>query len=117
MACRKPLTQREVAIIRRLKRIMKMLVAHIAKVVDRSKCTVYKALDKHWSPGTRGAPRALSSKDVAKLVRVLKELNKKARARWEVTMAMLKKKAACKACSRVLCSRHHSLRCSPRSAP
>ena len=35
MACRKPLTQREVAIIRRLKKELELPVTHIAKAVER----------------------------------------------------------------------------------
>ena len=102
MVCRKPLAQREVDIIRRLQKVMKMPVAHIAKAVDRNKSSIYKALDKSWSLAARGHPRVLSSKDVANLIRVLKVLNKKSRARWEVTMAMLKKAAGCKACHRTV---------------
>ena len=59
MVFRKPLTQREVTIIRRLKRVIKLPVTKIAAAVDRNKSTVYKALDKSWSPGKRGHPGLL----------------------------------------------------------
>ena len=100
--CRKPLLPREVTIIRRLKRITKLPPSKIAQAVGRSRTTVYEALDRTWAPGKRGQPPALSCKDVANLQRILKTLIRRARARREVTMAMLKKKARCKACARTI---------------
>ena len=43
---RVPLTSREVAIIRRLKNVVKLPVTKIALAVERNKTTVYKALEK-----------------------------------------------------------------------
>ena len=102
MVCRKPLLPREVVIIRRLQKIVHLPPSQIAKAVDRDRSTVYKALDRKWAHAKRGRPQALSRKDVTKLHHILKTLIRQARARREVTMAMLKKKARCKACARTI---------------
>ena len=53
MVARVPLGWREVHIIRRLKRVLKLPVTKIAKGVGRNKTSVYQALDTAWKPGTR----------------------------------------------------------------
>ena len=102
MPTRKTLHWREVEIIRRLKTVLKLPVTKIALAVGRNKSQIYKALDKKWAPGKRGHPKALSKRDVDKLVRVVKEAVRRSRCRYEVTLAMVKKKAGCRACSRTL---------------
>ena len=92
----------QVTIIRRLKTVLKLPVLQIAKAVGRDKTTVYKALNKGWSLAKRGRPEALTKGDVSHLVRTLKVLQEKAAAREEITLAMLKKKAKCKACSKAI---------------
>ena len=75
------LLPREVTIIRRLKRVMGMPVTDIAEAVGRNKSTIYKALDKTWAQGKRGKPRSLQPQDVARLVRTIKDLVSRAKAR------------------------------------
>ena len=92
MVTRKPLEQREVTIIRRMHATLKMPVTQIAKATDRHKKTIYSALAKKWSQQRRGRPPALSSRDVGFLVRTLKLMQQQAKARREITIAMLKKR-------------------------
>ena len=97
MVCRKTLLQREVDIIRRMKRVLKLPVTHIASAVDRDKTTVYKALSRSWRPTVRGRPPALSRGEIAELAKVTRHLVKHASTRWEVTLAMIMRKAKCAA--------------------
>lgn len=94
---RVPLGAREVTIIRRLKDVVKLPVTKIALAVDRNKTTVYEALDKKWKGLKRGRRDLLSSKDVNLLVRVTRAMIKKAAAKKEVTLAMIRKRAKIKA--------------------
>ena len=57
---RVPLQQREVTIIRNMKKKLKLPVTKIAAAVERSKETVYKALDPSWKFNKRGRPEALT---------------------------------------------------------
>ena len=88
---------REVTIIRRLKTIVKLPVTKIALAVDRNKTTVYEALDKKWKGLKRGRPDLLSSKDINLLLRTARAMIKKAAAKREVTLVMIKKRAKIKA--------------------
>ena len=56
-----PLGAREVAIIRRLKSVIKLPVTKIALAVDRNKTTVYGALDKTWKSSKKGRPDLLTT--------------------------------------------------------
>ena len=94
---RKPLQQREVAIIRNMKKKLGLPVTKIATAVERTKRTVYKALDGSWKMKKRGRREALTKKDVTMLVRRLKAMIKQANGRREVTLGMLKKATRCKA--------------------
>lgn len=102
MACRMPLQQREVTIMRRMKNVLGLPVTQIALATDRNKSTVYKALDTTWRFVKRGRPHALTKKDVSMLVRTLKAMQQEARARREITLAMLKRRARCKASGRCI---------------
>ena len=95
---RKPLGQREARIARRMKSVLGIPVTKIALALERNKSSVYKALAPTFKPMKRGPMDKLSKADVSKLARVIKALCKTARARWEVTMAMAKKRANVKAC-------------------
>ena len=95
--CRKPLQEREVAIIRNMKKMLKLPVTKIALAVERTKRTVYKSLDPKWTFNTRGRPEALTKKEVPALVRRLKAMITKAKGRTEITLAMLKMSTRCKA--------------------
>ena len=97
MGARKPLQAREVAIIRRMHRVLQLPVTHIALATERNKTTIYEALDKSWKGSKRGRPPALSKETTSLLVRTLKKMQKQAHAKREITMAMLKKRAKCKA--------------------
>jgi hypothetical protein len=55
-----PLGAREVAIIRRLKSVIKLPVTKIALADDRNKTTVYGALDKTWKSSKKGRPDLLT---------------------------------------------------------
>ena len=98
---RKPLQRREVTIIRRMKKVLKMPVTQIAIAVERHKSSIYKALDPAWRETPRGRPQKLTKKDITNLVKELRAMQRQARARREITLAMLKKQAKCKACSKV----------------
>jgi hypothetical protein len=102
MVGREPLGAREVAIIRRIKDVLKVPITQIAKVVDRNKTQVYRALDKSWKSHKRGRREVLSGKDATHLVRTLKDMQKKALAKQEISLAMLMKRAKCRACDRVV---------------
>ena len=75
---RQPLLQREVTIIRNMKRKLKLPVSRIAIAVGRTKKTVYKALDPTWKLIKRGRQDALTPGDLTFLLRRLKALIKKA---------------------------------------
>ena len=102
MVCRKPLLPREVTIIRRLKRVHKMPVTKIATAVDRNKSSVYKALDPKWLFQQRGRGKSLSYKEVTRIIRIMKDLIRRAKTRDEVTLGMIKRKAKCTACNRTV---------------
>ena len=55
---RTPLHEREVDIIRSLKKNLSLPVTQIALGVGRSKKVVYTALDPKWVPQKRGRPDA-----------------------------------------------------------
>ena len=97
MAQRLTLGDREITVIQRLKKILALPVTKIARAVGRNKSTVYKALSTE--PGQRprrGRPELLSKRDVDKLVKVVRALVKKAGARLEVTLAMVRRSARVK---------------------
>ena len=102
MVCRKPFTQREVQIIHRMKHLLMLPITHIAKATDRNKCSVYKALKMKKVLMQRGRPKALTPKDVRHLVAVLKGMVKKAKACYEITLAMLVKRARVQVCERTV---------------
>ena len=64
---RQPLLQREVTIIRNMKKKLKLPVARIAIAVGRTKKTVYKALDPTWKLIKRGRQDALTPGDLISL--------------------------------------------------
>ena len=99
---RKPLEEREAQIIRRMKKVLKLPVTKIALAVDRNKSSVYKALDKSFDPQTRGPKAHLSAKHVNLLVRTIKAMVKKAKARKEITLAMVKKRTKIKSSERCI---------------
>ena len=99
---RKPLQRREVTIIRRMKKVLKMPVTQIAIAVERRKSSIYKALVPAWRETPRGRPQKLTKKDITNLVKELRAMQRQARARREITLAMLKKRARCKACGKVI---------------
>jgi hypothetical protein len=101
MACRVPLQAREVDIIKRMKRVLKLPIKQIARCVGRHKKTVYKAL-KTRTLLRRGCNEVLTTKQVRHMVSILRCMVKYARARFEVTLAMLKKKAKVKACGKTV---------------
>ena len=99
---RAPLLKREVDIIRRLKNVVKLPITKIALAVNRNKSTVYSALDKTWTTSKRGRPDLLSKAQVNLLVRTTRAMIKKAAAKKEVTLAMIKKKSKLKVSAKVL---------------
>jgi hypothetical protein len=105
---RQPLLQREVTIIRNMKRKLKLPVARIAIAVGRTKKAVYKALDPTWKLIKRGRQDALTPGDLTFLLRKLKALIKKAASKTEVTLGMLKKSARCKVSLK--CMRKHVMK-------
>jgi hypothetical protein len=67
MACRVPLQAREVDIIKRMKRVLKLPIKQIARCVGRHTKTVYKAL-KTRTLLRRGRNEVLTTKQVRHLV-------------------------------------------------
>ena len=94
---RAPLQLGEVRIIRRLKTIIKLPVTQIAKAVDRNKSTVYEALDKTWTHRKRGRPELLTKKQIKLLLRTTKAMVEQAKAKREVTLAMIIRRSRIKA--------------------
>ena len=97
---RVPLQAREVQMIRRMKTVLKLPVTKIALAVNRNKTSIYAALSTAWSPGKRGRPQILTKPQVSLLVRVTRQMIKKAAAKKEVALAMIIKRAKLKACER-----------------
>lgn len=87
--CRVPLESREVDIIRRLKRVIKLPVAQIANAVGRNKTTVYCAIDRAWTAQKRGRKERLTKVQINLLVRTTRMLIQRAAAKKEVTLKMI----------------------------
>lgn len=101
------MTAREVAIIRRLKKVVKLPVATIAKGVDRHKKTVYAALEKSWKPSLAGRPQQLLEKELKHIIMIMKKLIKSAGAQNEISLAVIKRRSKCKFSLRTI---HRALR-------
>ena len=90
---RKVMTKREARIIKRLRGVAKMPIQTIAKVTERHKKTIYSVIKGKAKFAKRGPKEKLSKKDVTNLVKILRSMIKKAKARYEVTLTMPKKRA------------------------
>jgi hypothetical protein len=77
-------------------RYLKVRRASPAKVTERHKKSIYSVLSNKAKFAKRGAKEKLQGKDVTHIVQVLRKMVREAKARWEVTLAMLKKRARCK---------------------
>ena len=104
MAIRVPLEAREIVIIKRLHKVVKMPILKIAQAVGRHKKTIYKAL-KTKKLLSRGRAHSLSPAEVRHIVTVLKQLVLKAKTRYEVPLVMLKKAAKTKVCDDIVAVR------------
>ena len=93
--------EREVVIIKRLHKIVKMPILKIAKAVGRHKKTIYKAL-KTKKLLSRGRAHSLMPSEVRHIVTVLRQLVLKANTRYEVSLAMLKKAAKTNVCDKTI---------------
>ena len=102
---RPPLGQREVEIIRRFKEVIKLPVAKIASAVGRHKKTIYTVLRPSYKSQERGRREILTKKDVNLLLRTIRAMVQEAKARRDVTLAMVKKRTKIKASER--CIREH----------
>ena len=96
--------KREVEIIKRLHKIVKMPILKIAKAVGRHKKTIYKAL-KTKKLLSRGRTHSLKPSEVRHIVTVLKQLVLRAKTRYEASLAMLKKAAKTKVCDDIVAVR------------
>jgi hypothetical protein len=105
---RVPLAAREVLIIRRLQKVIKLPVTKIALAVNRNKTTVYEALDKNWTAEKKGRPDLLTTKQINLLVGTTKDMIKKAAGKKEVTLAMIMKRAKIQAGERCARKALHS---------
>ena len=90
---RKPLGKREARIITRLKHVAKLPITKIAEVTERNKGTIHDVLCGRAKFAKRGPKPKLDQKATAHLVQVLRTMIQKAKARYEITLAMLKKRA------------------------
>ena len=103
MVFRKPVQPREVQIINRMKKIGKVPVLRIAHLLGRNKSTIYNALKtKGKNAPKKGRPLVLVPKEVRRLVTILKLMIKEAKAKREVTMAMLIKRSKAKVGARTI---------------
>ena len=100
--CRKPLGKREAHIIKRLKKVAHMPITTIAKVTERNKTTIYDVLQGRATFAKRGPKQKLCRKDINHLVKTLRSMIWQAKARVEVTLAMLKKRAKIQADDKVV---------------
>ena len=71
MAMRKIIEQREVDIIRRMKKVLKMTVADIARATDQNKSTIYRVLRRSRRPRQRGRPSALNRAEVNRIIKLI----------------------------------------------
>ena len=105
---REPMTLREVAIIKNMKTKLKLPVTKIALAVSRHKKTVYAALNRKRAPlPRRGRPLALTGRQLSAVVRLVKTMVSSAKAKREVTIAMIKKRAKLKVTTRTLLTALH----------
>ena len=74
MALRKIMEQREVDIIRRMKKVLKMTVADIARAADRNQSTIYRVLRRSWRPRQRGRPSALHRAEVNRIIQLINQI-------------------------------------------
>ena len=77
--------------------VLKLPVTKIALGVGRNKTTVYKALEESFKIEKRGRPDLLTKQEVNLLVRTIKAMVKKAQGCYEVTLAMVRKRAKVRA--------------------
>ena len=82
--------------------VLKLPVTKIALGVGRNKTTVYKALEESFKIEKRGRPDLLTKQEVNLLVRTIKAMVKKAQGCYEVTLAMVRKRAKVKASERCI---------------
>ena len=99
---RKPLSAREVQTVKRLKSKLGLPVTKIAMALDRHKKTMYKILNGQVSLAKRGAKSKLKKADVDRIAKIIRAMIKHAKARYEVTLSMIKKRAKVKVCDKVL---------------
>ena len=83
---------------------LKYPVTQVAAAVGRPKNVVYRALSINLKKPMlkRGRHKLLSKKDIDHLVAVLKQMIRKANARYEITLAVLKKRSRTIGCSKTL---------------
>ena len=89
MWVRVPMQAREIAIIKRLHKVMRMPILKIATALGRHKKSIYRAL-KTRKVLSRGRAHVLSPSEVRHIITVLKQLVSKAKTRYEVTLSMVK---------------------------
>ena len=73
MEVRVPMQAREIAVIKRMHKVMKMHILKIAKAAGRHKKSIYRVL-KTRKALSRGRVHSLSSSEVRHFVTVLKQL-------------------------------------------
>ena len=89
---RVPMSARELVIIRRLKKVVKLPVAKIAQAVGRHKTTIRKVLKRGCTVKRRGRHAVLTKKDATILINVLRAMVQKVTARYAITLAMVAKR-------------------------
>jgi len=93
---RKPLGTREIETIHGLKAKLDLPVTKIALAVGRNKTTIHSAPRRRFKPQKRRRHPSLSRAEVNLLVRTIKAMARKAKALYEVTLAMAMKRAKLK---------------------
>ena len=96
-----PMQAREIAIIKRMHKVIKMPIVKIATAVGRHKKSIYKSLETR-KVLSRGRAPSLSSSEVRHIIAVLKQLISKAKTRYGVTLSMVKKAAKAIVCLKTI---------------
>ena len=92
----------ETRIIKRMKSVGRMAVTSLAKVTERHKRSIYGVWSGKAHFAKRGGKQKFQKKDVTHIVATLRSMVQKARARWEITLAMLTRPAKCRAVDKVV---------------
>ena len=105
---RKLMTRREAQIIKRLRVVIKLPVTQIAIAAGQHKKSIYQVLNNKLKFASRGPKEKLTKADVDRTVKIQKVMVAKAKARFEIILALLKRRAKLNVCDKVLRKASHA---------